>query len=184
MATLRSKRKLAAVSRETPENTRCNQSRNTLNPGMAEEFITEISEEIEGRVTKKLSQEFRRRESRILVALSTLDEHLLKPQVRICSVASPGTSRKNNSEDREPTGDRYLNDPCLEVVFSACHTSKLNDSEQEETHHCYYEKQVLFNKSIRGYSRVLDSLSGRGPKVICRREMKSSSSYKGNLGKK
>ena len=28
-----------------------------------------------------------------------------------------------------------LNDPCPEVVFSACHTSNLNNSEQEETHH-------------------------------------------------
>ena len=51
MATLRNKRKLAAVSRETPENTRNDQSENTLNPGMAEEYITQVSEETEGRVT-------------------------------------------------------------------------------------------------------------------------------------
>ena len=60
MATLTNKRKLAAVSRETPENTRNNQSQNTLNPVMAAEYITQASEEIEGRVTKKLSQEFSR----------------------------------------------------------------------------------------------------------------------------
>ena len=48
MATLRNKMNLAAVSRETPDNTRNNQSQNTLNPGMAEEYITQISEEIEG----------------------------------------------------------------------------------------------------------------------------------------
>ena len=40
--------------RETPENTKNNQSQNTLNPGMAEEYITQVSEEIEGKVTKKL----------------------------------------------------------------------------------------------------------------------------------
>ena len=62
MATLRNKRKLAEVSRETPENTRNNQSQNTLNPGMAEENIAQISEEIEGRVTIKLSQELNRTE--------------------------------------------------------------------------------------------------------------------------
>ena len=135
MATLRNKRKLAAVSRLTTENTRNNQSQNTLNPGMAEKYITQVSEEVEGRVTKKLAQEFSRTESRILGALFKLDEFLLNPQARTCSVAVPGTSRNNNSENREPTGDRSLDGPCPEVVFSACHTSNLNDSEQEETHH-------------------------------------------------
>ena len=50
-----------------------------------------------------------------------------------CSVAGLGTSKNNNSENREPTGDRSLDDPCREVVFSACHTSNLIDSEQEES---------------------------------------------------
>ena len=99
------------------------------------ESITQISEKIEGRVIKKLSQDFSRTESRILGALSKLDEFLLNPQVRTCSVAVPGTSRNNKSENREPTGDRSLNDSCPEVVFSACRTSNLNDSDQEETHH-------------------------------------------------
>ena len=71
MPTLRNKRKLAAVSRETPEDTRNNQSQNTLNPGMAEEYITQVSEAIEGRVTKRLSQELSL--SRIFSALPKLD---------------------------------------------------------------------------------------------------------------
>ena len=44
-----------AVSRETPENTRNNQLQNKLNPRVAEEYITQVSEEIKRRVTKKLS---------------------------------------------------------------------------------------------------------------------------------
>ena len=100
MATLRNKRKLAAVSRETPENTRKSQSQNTLDPEMAQEYISQVSEEIEGRVAKKLSNEFSRTESRILGALSKLDEFLLNPQVRTCSVAVPGTSRNGSSENR------------------------------------------------------------------------------------
>ena len=56
MATLSNKRKLAAVSREIRENTRNSQSQNTLDPGMAEEYIAQVSEEIEGRVTKKTLQ--------------------------------------------------------------------------------------------------------------------------------
>ena len=94
MATLRNKRKLAALSRETAENTRNNQSQNTLDPGIAQEYIYQVSEEIEGRVTRKLSKEFSRTESRILGALSKLDEFLLNPQVLTCSVAVAGTSRK------------------------------------------------------------------------------------------
>ena len=97
--------------RETPENTRNSQSQNTLDPGMAQEYISQVSEEIEGRVIKKLSKEFSRTESLILVALSTLDEFLLNPQVRTCSEAVPGTSRNNDSEKREPNGDRCLGDP-------------------------------------------------------------------------
>ena len=53
MATLKDKRKLAAVLRDSPENTRSSQSQNTLDPGMAQEYISQVSEEIEGRVTKK-----------------------------------------------------------------------------------------------------------------------------------
>ena len=70
METLRNKKKLAAVSRETPENTRNLQSPSTLDPEMAQEYISQVSEEIEGRITKKLSEEFSRTESRILGALS------------------------------------------------------------------------------------------------------------------
>ena len=84
MATLRNKRMLVAVSRETPENRRNNQSQNTVNPGMAEEYITRVSENFEQSVTKKLSQVFSQTESRILVASSNFDEFLLNRQVRTC----------------------------------------------------------------------------------------------------
>ena len=54
MATLRHKRKLAAVTRETQEeHPRNGQSRNTSVPRINEEYITQVSEEIEGRVSKK-----------------------------------------------------------------------------------------------------------------------------------
>ena len=96
---------------------------------MAQEYISQVSEETEGSVTKELSKEFSRTESRILGALSKLDEFLLNPQVRTCSVSVPGTSRNNDSENREPTGDRSVGDPCPGVVFSTYHFSNLNDSE-------------------------------------------------------
>ena len=147
MTILRNKSKLAAVSREATENTRNSQSQNTLDPGMAQEYISYVSEEIEGSVTKKLSKEFSRTESRILGALSKLDEFLLNPQVRTCSVAVPGTSRNSGSENQELTGDRSQGDLCPEAVFSTYHSSSLNDPEQEEAHQtpsCMFGKILTF----------------------------------------
>ena len=48
----------------------------------------------------KLSKEFNKMESRILGALSKLDEFLLNPQVRTCSVAAQGTSRNSHLGNR------------------------------------------------------------------------------------
>ena len=119
MATLRNKRKLAAVSRETPESTRSGRTQNILDPELTQDYISQVSEEIEGRVTKKLSKEFSRTESRILGALSKLDEFLLNPQVRTCSVAVPGTSRSSNLENQGTNEDRPSDDPGPEVEFSS-----------------------------------------------------------------
>ena len=119
MATLRNKRKLAAVSRETPESTRSGRAPNVLDPELTQDYISQVSEEIEGRVTKKLSKEFSRTESRILGALSKLDEFLLNPQVRTCSVVAPGTSRSNNLENQGTNEDRPSGDPGPEVEFAS-----------------------------------------------------------------
>ena len=119
MATLRNKRKLAAVSRETPESTRSGKAPSALDPELTQEYISQVSEEIEGRVTKKLSKEFSRTESRILGALSKLDEFLLNPQVRTCSVVAPGTSRSNNLENQGTNEDRPSDDPGPEVEFAS-----------------------------------------------------------------
>ena len=102
---------------------------------MAQGYISQVSEEIERRVTKKLSKELSRTESRIMGALSKLDDFLLNPQVRTCSVAVPGMSRNSNSENREPTGDRSVTDPCPELGFSYHHSGSHNSSEVEDYPH-------------------------------------------------
>ena len=79
MATLRIKREIAAVSRETPKSTRNSRGQNTLDAELTQDYISHVSEAIEARVTKKLSKEFSRTESRILGALSKFDEFLLNP---------------------------------------------------------------------------------------------------------
>ena len=112
MATLRNKRKLAAVTRETQEeNPRNGQSRNTSVPRINEEYITQVSEEIEGRITKKLSQEFNRIESRISDALSKLDEFLSNQQIQTYSETVPGTFRNTNVENQGTNEDDSQSDP-------------------------------------------------------------------------
>ena len=139
MATLRNKQKIAAVLRDTQQSAGNGQSQNKFIPGMTEHYITKVSGEIEVRFTKKLSQEFSRKESRILSALSKLDESLLNPQVQTCFVAVPEISKNIDSENRDHTGDDSLNDPFPEVGFSVPQASNSADSDREETSHsCSY----------------------------------------------
>ena len=150
MATLRNKKKLAAVSRETPESTRNSRGQNTLDPDLTQDNISQVSEKIEGRVTKKLPKEFSRTESRILGTLSKLDAVLLNPQVRTCSVAVPGTSRNNNSENRETTGYRSSDDPCPEARYFSRHSGQINSPEAESDPHRYSCKESK-RKMFEGY---------------------------------
>ena len=135
MATLRSKRKLAAVSRETLEGSGSSRGRNVLDPELTQDYISQVSEEIEGRVTKKLSKEFSKTESRILGVLSKPYEFLLNPQVRTCSVAVQGRSRNDNSENRETHGDRSSDDPHPEPGFFLDHSVQLSSPETETNSH-------------------------------------------------
>ena len=135
MATLRNRRKLAAVTRETQEeNPRNGQSRNTSVPRLNEEYIAQVSEEIEGRVSKKLSQEFSRTESRILGALSKLDEILLNQQIRTHSETVPGTFRNTNMENQGTNEDESQSDPHPEVGPSVCQPRHSIDSDTGRTH--------------------------------------------------
>ena len=130
MATPRNKRKLAAVSRETPDSSRGSRGWNVLDPELTQDYISQVSEEIEGRVTKKMSKEFNKTELRILGAQSKLDEFLLNPQVRTCSVFQ-GASRNANSGNREIHGDRSSNDLYSEGGYFSHHSGQLNSSEAD-----------------------------------------------------
>ena len=78
--TTRNKRKLAALNKEScEEHPRSNLAQNSSAPRSQEDYITQVSEEIEGRVTKRLSKEFSRTENRILGALARLDDFLMNP---------------------------------------------------------------------------------------------------------
>ena len=139
MATLRKKRKLAAVSRETPEGSRGSRVQNVLDPELTQEYISQVSEEIEARVTKTLSKEFSKTESRILGALSKLDDFLLNPQVRTCSVAVQGASGNAKSENRETHGDRSSNYLYPELGYFPHHSGQLNSPEAGTNFHMMTE---------------------------------------------
>ena len=135
MATLRNKRKLAAVTRETQEeHPRNGQSRNTSVPRINEEHITQNSEEIEGRVSKKLSQEFSRTESRILGALTKLDEFLSNQQIHTHFETVPGTFRNTNVEKQGTNEDDSHSDPHPEAgVFRGQTTQNLGPKDCRDT---------------------------------------------------
>ena len=134
MATLRNQRKLAAVTRGTQEEKpRNGQSRNTSVPRINEEYITQFSEEIESRVNKKLSQEFSRTESRILGALTKLDEFLSNQQIHTHSETVPGTFRNTNVENQGTNEDDSQSDPHPEAgIFRGQTTQNIGPKDCRE----------------------------------------------------
>ena len=136
MATLRNNRKLTAVTTETQaEHPTNGQSRNMSVPRINEEYITQVSEEIEGRVSEKLSQDFSRTEFRILGALSKLDEFLLNQQIRTHSGTVLETFRNTNVENQEPNEDRSQDDPHAEGGSSVFQSRHSIDSDPDEAPH-------------------------------------------------
>ena len=147
MATLRNKRKWAAVTRKTQkESPRNGQSRNTSVPRINEEFIAQVSEEIEGRVTKKLSQEYSRTESRILGTLSKLDEFLLNQQIRMHSGTVPEIFRNTNVDNQGTNEDDSMSDPHPEAGLFRSHTTQNSGPEVGP----YSIQSVNFVKAIDG----------------------------------
>ena len=93
--TTRNKRKLPALKRENcEEHPTSNLAQNWNAPRSQEDYINQVSEDIEGRVTKKLSKEFSRTEICILGALARLDGFLMHPLLRGHYGATPELLRR------------------------------------------------------------------------------------------
>ena len=104
--------KLAALNKENcEEHPRGNLAQNSNVPRSQEDYITQVSEEIEGRVTKKLSQEFSRTENCILGALARLDDFLMNPLLQGHSGTTPETSRNVFSLNQGTNEDDSQSDP-------------------------------------------------------------------------
>ena len=115
MAT-RNKKKLAALNKgNCEEHPRSNLAQNSNVPRSQEDYITQVSEEIEGKVTKKLSQEFSRTENRKLGALARLDAFLMNPLIQGHSGTTPETSRDVFSINQATNEDDSQSNPHLEA---------------------------------------------------------------------
>ena len=110
--TTRNKRKLAALNKENCEDhPSSNLAQNSSAPGSQEDYITQVSEEIEGRVTKRLSKEFSRTENRILGALARLDDFLMNPLLPGHSGTTPEPTRNTSHNNQGTNEDGSQNDP-------------------------------------------------------------------------
>ena len=110
--TTRNKRKLAALNRENyEEHPWSNLAQNSSAPRSQEDYITQDSEEIEGRVTKRLSKEFSRTENRILGALARLDDFLMNPLLPGYSGATPEATWSASGNNQGTNEDDSQNDP-------------------------------------------------------------------------
>ena len=116
MAT-RNKRKLAALNKEnSEEHPRSNLAQNSNVPRSQEDYKTQVSEEIEGRVTKKLSKEFSRTENRILCALARLDDFLMNPLIQVHSGTTTEISRNAFSTNQQ-TRERMRTTPRVILIL-------------------------------------------------------------------
>ena len=131
MATFRNKRKLAALKENCQEHSKSNSAQNSNVPRSQEDYITQVSEEIEGRVTKKLSQEFSRTESRILGALLRLDDFLQNPLIQGQSGTNPETSRITFGASQGMNEDDSQCDPHPEATISQSQNTRNTDPDDE-----------------------------------------------------
>ena len=136
MATLKNKKKLAALNKENcEEHPRSNLAQNPNVARSQEDYITQVSEEIEGRVTKKLSQQFSRTGNRILGALARLDDFFMNPLIQGPSGTAPVTSRNAFSMSQGTNEDDSQSDPHPEAdIF---HNQTTQSSGPEDRHDNY-----------------------------------------------
>ena len=130
MATLRNRSKLAALNKENCEgDPRRNLAQNSNVSRSKGDYIIQIFEEIEGLVTKKLSQEFSRTENRILGALGRLDDFLVNPLIQGHSGTAPETSRNAFIVNQGTNEDYSQSDPLPEAGLFLNQTTWISDPE-------------------------------------------------------
>ena len=168
--TTRNKRKLAALNKEIcEENPRSNMAQNSGAPRSQEDYITQVSEEIEGRVTKRLSKEFSWTENRILGALARLDDFLMNPLLPGHSGTTPEPTRNTSHNKQGTNEDGSQNDPHPEAGLFHGQTTR-NVSLEED--HDLRRNEFLGNASNFSFPislfRRLNATSCASVQLRCR----------------
>ena len=125
MATLRNKTKMAALNEENcEEHPKSNLAQNSNVAKSQGNYSTQVFEEVEKRVTKKLSQEFSKTENRILGAFSRLGDFLMNPLTQGHSGTAPETSRNAYGRNQLTNEDDSQNDPHPEAIVLQSQTTR------------------------------------------------------------
>ena len=138
---------MAAINKENcEEHPRSNLAQNSSAPRSQDDYITQVSEEIEGRVTKRLSKEFSRTENRILGALARLDDFLMNPLLPGHSGTTPEPSRNALNTSQGTNEDDSQNDPRPEAGLF--HGQMTQNSGPEDRHDRYQSVTVCLIKNF------------------------------------
>ena len=164
MSTLRNNRELAALNKENYEELpRRNVAQNSNVSRSQEDYITQVSDEIEGGFTKKLSQEFSRTENCILGVLARLDDFLKNPLIQGYSGTVPETSRNAFGKSQATNEDDAQSDPHPEArIF---HNQTTQNSGPEDGHDMVTGVQ---RESLCGH----DMVTGATEQIPSRHDMK------------
>ena len=124
--------RLAALNNKNcEEHPRSNLAQSSNVPRSQEDYITEVSEENEGRVTKRLSKEFSRTESCILGALTRLGDFLMNPLLQGHSGTTLDPSRNTLSTSQGTNEDSQINPHPEAGLF---HGQMIQNSGSEDGH--------------------------------------------------
>ena len=138
MATLRNKKKLAALNKENcEEHRRISLAQNSNGPRSQDDYITQLLKKIEGRVTEKLSQEFKTTKNLRLGALSRLDDSLINPLIQGHSGNAPDTSRNAYGTNQGTNEDDSQSDLQGDAGVVQSQTTQI--SGPEEDHDRWYD---------------------------------------------
>ena len=140
---------MAALNKKNCEdNPRSNLAQNSNVLRSQEDYITQVSEKIERRFSKKMSQEFSGMKNHILSALSSLDEPLMNPLIQGHSETTPETSRNAYSTNQGTYEDDSQIDPQPEAGVFRSQTTRNSDSDIALLAFCCLNKltQILNTK--------------------------------------
>ena len=152
--TTRNKRKLAALNKENcEEHPRSNLAQNSSAPRSQEDYVTQVSEEIEGRVKKRLSKEFSRTKNRILCALACLDDFLMNPLLQGHSGITPEAFRNALSTSQRTNEDDSQNDPHPEAGLFHSQITQKSGPEKGHDMVTGVQSESLCDHNITGFHK-------------------------------